>query len=76
MRMTVMIRRLDQANEGIVIFAGNMSNASVLQHQGSIISSAAIIGIVIVALLVIMMIADAILCCANKSGTYIFISKL
>ncbi|KAJ8687770.1 hypothetical protein QAD02_023564 [Eretmocerus hayati] len=47
---------------------GNMSNASVLQHQGSIISSAAIIGIVITVLIIIMLCTDAILCCTNKSG--------
>ncbi|XP_011499152.1 PREDICTED: fasciclin-2 [Ceratosolen solmsi marchali] len=56
------------ANITIKTTRGNVSNASVLQHHGSVISSAAIIGIAIAAFIVIMLIIDTILYCTNKSG--------
>ncbi|XP_012538575.1 fasciclin-2 isoform X2 [Monomorium pharaonis] len=43
-------------------------DTSVLQHQGPLISSGAIIGIVLATIFVIFIIIDAICCCVRKTG--------
>jgi hypothetical protein len=40
----------------------------VLQHQGPLISSGAIIGIVLATIFVIFIVIDAICCCVRKTG--------
>ncbi|XP_018371028.1 PREDICTED: fasciclin-2 isoform X2 [Trachymyrmex cornetzi] len=43
-------------------------DSSVLQHQGPLISSGAIIGIVLATIFVIFIVIDAICCCVRKTG--------
>ncbi|EZA49126.1 hypothetical protein X777_12539 [Ooceraea biroi] len=45
-----------------------MFDTSVLQHQGPLISSGAIIGIVLATIFIIFIIIDAICCCVRKTG--------
>ncbi|XP_029170812.1 fasciclin-2 isoform X2 [Nylanderia fulva] len=44
------------------------TDASVLQHQGPLLTSGAVIGIVVAMLFIIFIIIDAIFCCMRKTG--------
>ncbi|XP_048516191.1 fasciclin-2 isoform X2 [Athalia rosae] len=47
----------------------------VMQHEGALISSAAIIGIVIAVLFILIIVVDVICCCANKTGIIFYICE-
>ncbi|EGI59713.1 Fasciclin-2 [Acromyrmex echinatior] len=50
-------------------------DTSVLQHQGPLISSGAIIGIVLATIFVILIVIDAICCCVRKIGIINFMRE-
>ncbi|XP_032677598.1 fasciclin-2 isoform X5 [Odontomachus brunneus] len=51
------------------------ADPGVMQHQGPLVSSAAIIGIVIAILFVIIIIIDVICCCAHKTGIIYYVCE-
>jgi len=49
-----------------VVFQG--TDTSVLQHQGPLLTSGAVIGIVVATIFIVFIIIDAIFCCVRKTG--------
>lgn len=59
-------RRIRLSDHGFVIFQG--TDTSVLQHQGPLLTSGAVIGIVVATIFIVFTIIDAIFCCVRKTG--------
>ncbi|XP_014477456.1 PREDICTED: fasciclin-2 isoform X3 [Dinoponera quadriceps] len=63
------------SSAGLARFKTSRGENTVVQHQGPLISSAAIIGIVIAILFVIILIIDVICCCAHKTGVIFYVCE-
>lgn len=59
-------RRIRLSDHGFIVFQG--TDTSVLQHQGPLLTSGAVIGIVVATIFIVFIIIDAIFCCVRKTG--------
>lgn len=59
-------RRIRLSDHGFIVFQG--TDTSVLQHQGPLLTSGAVIGIVVATILIFFIIVDAFCCCVRKTG--------
>lgn len=61
---------------GVATFRTNRgTDASVLQHQGPLLTSGAVIGIVVAMIFIVFIIIDSIFCCVRKTGIIFIICE-